>query len=62
MVCRREPDLVDILCYTVIGYKQEIKLKADTAVVGLPLLAACPDLFGLQSWVLAFLLPWPRIL
>lgn len=47
MVCRREPDLVDILCYTVIGYKQEIKLKADTAVVGLPLLAACPDLFGL---------------
>ena len=60
LVCRREPALVDILCYTVIGYKEEIKLRADTVILGLPLLAECTDLSGLQSWILAFLPPWPR--
>lgn len=60
-VCKREPALVDILCYTVIGYKEEIKLRADTVILGLPLLAECPDLPGLQSWILAFLPPRPRI-
>lgn len=60
-VCKREPAFVDILCYTVIGYKQEIKLRADTVILGLPLLAECPDLSGLQSWILTFLPPWPRI-
>lgn len=52
--------MVDILCYTVIGYKQEIKLRADTAILGLPLLAECPDLSGLQSWISLFLFPWPK--
>lgn len=56
-VCKRESALVDILCYTVIGYKQEIKQRADTVILDLPLLAECHDLSGLQSWILAFLPP-----
>lgn len=38
-VCKREPALVGTLCCTVIGYKQEIMLRADTVILGLPLLA-----------------------
>lgn len=56
-VCKGEPALVDILCYTVIGYKEEIKLRADTVILGLSLTAECPDLTRLQSWILP---PWPR--
>lgn len=58
---KREPALVDILHYAVIGYEQEIKLRADTVILGLPLLAKCLDLSGLDSWILEFLPPWPRI-
>lgn len=60
-VCQREPALVDIWCDTVIGYKEEIKLRADTVIQDLPLPAECPDLSGLWSWLLVFLPPWPRI-
>lgn len=44
-VCKREPALVGTLCCTVIGYKQEIMLRADTVILGLPLLAQWPDLW-----------------
>lgn len=60
-VCKREPAAGDILCYAVIGYKEEIKLRADMVILGLPLLAACPDLSRLQSWISAFSPPWPRV-
>lgn len=61
LVHKRDPVSGDILCYSVIGYKQEIKLRADTVILGLSFLTECPDLSGLESWILVFLPPWPRI-
>lgn len=57
-VSMQEEALVGTLCYIVIGYKEEIKPRADTVILGLPLRDLTSEWL---IWILTFMFPWPRI-